>query len=476
MWSLYPTRSLSLHKRISCSTSDVLAVLHDPDQMLRLSPLVFSVVQDPSDTSWYTISERLPQGLLGVWDTQTTFRCRLTRLSDGVGSEVHAGAGTRLKSEMTVKDAEDAEGIVVFSEKLVVQVSSQGPEMLNTFRSCTTKMTSLVYLVFPFVILIGATYAGYRFPGINDNLYILICTLALLLLAASSWIRMSSRPASSDPYGLFHLALNKLPEDDPDSPPATEWLNMGYWKDTTVFPEACKALAMKLFAAGNCKRGGRILDVGHGTGESLILLLTDASVPPPSPPSYLAGITSMDLHHRRSRDRVHRHQAAQQNTVQVKLYKGDAVFDGVVQEHPFHPSSSKTFDTILALDCAYHFNTRRTFLEQSFGQLASGGSIALADICFSSSSLSTLRTKLTLPILRLMPKHNQISTEEYIVQMREIGYIDVVLEDITPDVFPGFVTFLKSRGWGWWVFGTVISWYASAGARFVIVSGKRPML
>lgn len=38
---------------------------------------------------------------------------------------------------------------------------------------------------------------------------------------------------SSDPYGLFHLTLNKLPGEDGD--PKTEWLNMGYWKVSLLF-------------------------------------------------------------------------------------------------------------------------------------------------------------------------------------------------------------------------------------------------
>ena len=50
--------------------------------------------------------------------------------------------------------------------------------------------------------------------------------LAVLLLALSVWFKMRF----TDPYGLFHLTLNKLPSEDPNSPPLTEWLNMGYWK------------------------------------------------------------------------------------------------------------------------------------------------------------------------------------------------------------------------------------------------------
>ena len=41
-----------------------------------------------------------------------------------------------------------------------------------------------------------------------------------------------------DPYGLFHLTLNKLPREDPSVPPQTEWLNMGFWRvsDATYPP------------------------------------------------------------------------------------------------------------------------------------------------------------------------------------------------------------------------------------------------
>jgi len=247
------------------------------------------------------------------------------------------------------------------------------------------------------------------------------------------------------------------------------------------------ALALKTISAADLKEGGTILgmllrywiaqcielyaDVGHGTGESLLLLLSDPSIPRPS---HLVGITSLEIHHHRSRDRVATLQATNQNKVSVDLHQRDAVFDGVAPSvHPLNPSSPITFDSILALDCAYHFNTRHKFLEQSFQKLRPGGSIALADICFSSSALNTRRTRLITRILNLIPTYNQISTEDYVDQMKQIGYVDVILEDVTSEVFPGFVPFLKSRGWKWWAFGSLIDWYSSTGARFVIVSGKR---
>lgn len=48
----------------------------------------------------------------------------------------------------------------------------------------------------------------------------------VLILAVSHLLKNST----GDPYGLFHLSLNRLPGEIPDAPPRTEWLNMGFWK------------------------------------------------------------------------------------------------------------------------------------------------------------------------------------------------------------------------------------------------------
>lgn len=37
---------------------------------------------------------------------------------------------------------------------------------------------------------------------------------------------------TSDPYGTFHVGLNRVPGGP--NPPKTEWLNMGYWKVPTI--------------------------------------------------------------------------------------------------------------------------------------------------------------------------------------------------------------------------------------------------
>src|SRR5882762_9807922 len=58
-------------------------------------------------------------------------------------------------------------------------------------------------------------------------------------------------------------------------------------------------------------------DVGHGSGESLILQISHPEVPRPS---RLTGITSLKTHHQRSSDRVARLQAFLVMTISLKSY------------------------------------------------------------------------------------------------------------------------------------------------------------
>lgn len=294
-------------------------------------------------------------------------------------------------------------------------------------------------------------------------------TLAVTILAsvvfAGFYVYFSRR--HGEPYGTFHVRLNKV-LGGPD-PPQTEWLNMGFWKDTVVFPEACQALAIQLFRAANLKPGGRVLDVGYGCGDSILLQLSHPEVPKPS---LLCGITSLPVHHSRSLERVKSFLSSVDAPPAVLLFRDDAVWRGR-QDHPLSPDFQHDFDSILALDCAYHFDTREEFLRQSLRRLTPGGSVALADLCFSSSPGPVL-TLLLWRILRTMPKHNIMTKEQYIQQMKEIGYEDVELEDISPFVFPGFVKFMKQRGRMWGVFARSMSWLEGQGLRMVIMKGTRP--
>jgi hypothetical protein len=73
MWPFILTRSVTLQRKIQASKEEVLGIVQDPDEALRLSPLVFSVIRDDKDPAWYTVTERLPilGGFYGAPDLNT---------------------------------------------------------------------------------------------------------------------------------------------------------------------------------------------------------------------------------------------------------------------------------------------------------------------------------------------------------------------------------------------------------------------
>jgi len=242
------------------------------------------------------------------------------------------------------------------------------------------------------------------------------------------------------------------------------------------------ALALKLNQAAKRREGDSVLgentvysflslltfrlDVGHGTGESLLFMLTDPAVPRPF---RIVGITSLPMHYQRTENRV---ATLQDSRTRVDLYLGDAVFRPSSAEHPLAPQSNTLFDCVLALDCAYHFDTRQVFLSQALAKLVAGGKIALADMCFEPRYqwLVWLTSK-----LGIVPKENIVTIDQYALAMKKAGFIDIEIEDFTSAVLPKYLLFLRGVGPQWWLFSMTYSWYLSAmGAKFVLASGSRP--
>lgn len=213
-----------------------------------------------------------------------------------------------------------------------------------------------------------------------------------------------------------------------------------------------------------------VSDAGHGSGDSLLVLLQHTNVPRINS---LDGITSQKLQYLRSKERVEQLLSRNKALLEqpdVRLYHGDAVCRSSSDiAHPLNPSSTRaSFDVVLALDCAYHFVTRREFLRQAHQRLRSGGRIALTDICLPSGGHWLLN------LFPFMPPGNRLNLEEYKAMLQDLGYEKGQVEDISTDVFPGLRRFLKDSGLAWRLFEKVLGLYINAGARYVIISARKP--
>ncbi len=99
---------------------DVLNVLHDPQQSIGLSPIVYSVTPDPTrEESHFIVTERVP--VLGSIYYPTTYKVKWTSVPNGCEWDVQANFGIRITNRMKV---ENKNGAVIFTDDLTAQVSS----------------------------------------------------------------------------------------------------------------------------------------------------------------------------------------------------------------------------------------------------------------------------------------------------------------------------------------------------------------
>lgn len=204
--------------------------------------------------------------------------------------------------------------------------------------------------------------------------------------------------------------------------------------------------------------------------------LEDPSIPRPKS---LTGVTSISHQYEAALKRVDDLRRTTQ--IPIVLQHDDAVYKspstrgtGSRQStHPLDPSSDLLFDSILALDCAYHFNTREEFLAQCFDHLKPSGRISLADMCFEPKTSNHFWSKTTAKLWAnalSVPSSNLITLSQYRAQLERIGYTDIAVVDVSDNVFPGFIAFLSTRGVLWKLFaGTLRRWW-TFGGRFVLVT------
>ncbi|GJN94148.1 hypothetical protein Rhopal_007222-T1 [Rhodotorula paludigena] len=301
------------------------------------------------------------------------------------------------------------------------------------------------------------------------------CVLAGLLLPTLAPALL--RAVSAFPREIYG-------DDDADAlllnidEPRSRWFNMGYWtaRPRTTFPEAAAELCRRVALAAGLSSGQRVCEVGYGSGESTLLLEREFA-----PASYL-GYTSLAREQRAAVLRANREGIDQDR---FELRQGDAV-----QELAQLPPGS--FDAVLAVDCAYHFNTRTSFLSSAHRILAPSGSLALTDLLLPHSlpwhDLVLLRL---LFYLAGCPFSNFVSPATYRAQLVAAGFdaSSIELHDISADVWPGFCAFVQGRdksmgavlGKGWralvW-YAKVVEWYSGAGGGtqklgFYLISARK---
>jgi microcystin synthetase protein McyJ len=203
------------------------------------------------------------------------------------------------------------------------------------------------------------------------------------------------------------------------------WLNLGYWKEARTYPDACVAMVELLGTRAGLQPGDEVLDVGVGFAEQDFVLLERFEV------SRVTGIDITPVHIEKGRERVAKR--GLQDRIDLRLGSATAM------EFP-----DATFDRVLALECAFHFDTREQFLREAFRVLKPGGCIAIADM-LPVPDKKTSRATAFARKYGHVPEANLYDREEYPRRLSAAGFGDVRVESIRQDVFPGMAKYSRQR-------------------------------
>lgn len=238
----------------------------------------------------------------------------------------------------------------------------------------------------------------------------------------------------------------------------SDFYNFGYWGGGAATQrEASEALVDTLLDRLP-HRNGTILDVACGLGASTRRLLG----------SYAAeNITAINI------------SAAQVAHVRENAPGATVLrMDAAKLEFP-----DNSFDAVLCVEAAFHFDTREAFLREAFRVLKPGGSLALSDILFRGFT-APVSDSLGVPKANLVP-----DVEAYAALLRSIGFQQIDIRNATGECLGGFrgnlvawpsaerragrFAFKDALGAGI-VCRAISAWFGATMKAYLLVSARKP--
>ncbi|MHC3475154.1 SAM-dependent methyltransferase [Streptomyces sp. 7R007] len=207
----------------------------------------------------------------------------------------------------------------------------------------------------------------------------------------------------------------------------TRYLNFGYWDpDCDDLDDACERLADLLADAAGMREGDRVLDAGFGYADQDMHWLQTRK------PELIAGLNITTAQVETARERARERGLADRLDLRI----------GSATDMPF---AAGTFDRVVALESAFHFDTRQDFFREAFRVLRPGGRLAVADVVPLGGRREERVRELHAVWGAFVPTENLYDRHAYAGRLREAGFADIDIRDITGNVYRPVLDHLRRR-------------------------------
>jgi microcystin synthetase protein McyJ len=207
--------------------------------------------------------------------------------------------------------------------------------------------------------------------------------------------------------------------EDVDTP---LWLNLGCWKTAQFYPAACTDLARIVAQAARFEAGAQVLDAGCGFAEPARFWATEFNVRVKAVNNDLFQVG-----------------VAERRIARLGLADRVSVVHGSATKLKFDLDS---FDAVVALESAFHFNTRADFFAEALRVLVPGGRLVLADLASLPGYVQSDHNRQVRRSGRI-PESNVCNAEAYAVRVTRAGFVRVAAQSIRNMVFPGMAKLLR---------------------------------
>lgn len=265
------------------------------------------------------------------------------------------------------------------------------------------------------IFLLGLL-GSYRFP--SDG------TLKGRCIRIVQFVHLFVRPSKTSVSILYDLWKRDIFTDPSQS------IHLGYWKTTRDLDEAEQDLARLVAEYACLEPKDNVLDVGFGSVQPNVYRIENGK------PCKLWGINITQSQVKQARQKID----ALHYTRTLDLR-----YDSAIKL----PYSDQSFSKVIALECAFHFETRVDFFTEAYRVLQRGGRLTVADIIRLPTPTEPISFMRWLDAVRFgfwqLPSNNLYTASAYTYHLKRLGFSKIRLQSIREHVYAPLKSYAQTK-------------------------------